>query len=138
MWLSELQKYGTAFTAAGAFFFLLGVLTFFDAAFLAMGNLLFVVGVVCIIGPQRTVVFFTRPAKIRGTIAFVLGIFLILIRWPFTGFIIEAFGILQLFGDFFAVIISFLRSIPVIGPILSHPAIAPTIDRLAGVRVLPV
>lgn len=38
MWLSELQKYGTAFTAAGAFFFLLGVLTFFDAAFLAMGN----------------------------------------------------------------------------------------------------
>ncbi|CDR39293.1 CYFA0S03e01838g1_1 [Cyberlindnera fabianii] len=98
MWLSELQKYGTAFTAAGAFFFLLGVLTFFDAAFLAMGNLLFVVGVVCIIGPQRTVVFFTRPAKIRGTIAFVLGIFLILIRWPFTGFIIEAFGILQLFG----------------------------------------
>lgn len=91
-----------------------------------------------IIGPQKTVSFFSRPAKLRGTVAFAVGIFLILIKRSFLGFIVETFGILQLFGDFFAVIISFLRSVPIIGPVLSHPAVAPVVDRLAGVRVLPV
>lgn len=42
------------------------------------------------------------------------------------------------FSDFFAVIVQFLRSMPYIGPALSHPAVAPIVDRLAGVRVLPV
>ncbi|ODV76379.1 Got1p [Cyberlindnera jadinii NRRL Y-1542] len=138
VWLSEVQKYGVGFTAGGVFFFLLGILTFFDSALLALGNLLFVIGVVLIIGPQKTVVFFTRSTKIRGTIFFVLGIVLILMKWSFVGFIVEAIGILQLFGDFFAVIITFLRSMPIIGPILSNPYIAPTIDRLSGARVLPV
>lgn len=82
--------------------------------------------------------FFTRPQKLRGTIAFAFGIFLILVKWPFIGFMVEGFGILQLFGDFFAVIVSFLRSMPVIGPFLSHPAVAPVVDRLAGVSVLPI
>lgn len=38
VWLSELQKYGVGFTAGGVVFFLLGVVTFFDAALLALGN----------------------------------------------------------------------------------------------------
>ncbi len=61
------------------------------------------------------------------------------------------------FSDFFAVIVSFLRSVPIIGPILSHPVVAPVsfnafhsffmlitnkisqvVDKIAGVRVLPV
>ncbi|KAH3687284.1 hypothetical protein WICPIJ_001746 [Wickerhamomyces pijperi] len=105
MWLSESQKFGVGFTAAG---------------------------------PQKTFTFFTRPQKLRGTIAFCLGIFLILIKWSFFGFLIEGFGILQLFGDFFAVIVTFLRSMPIIGPILSHPVVAPIIDRVAGVSLLPV
>ncbi|ODQ58728.1 hypothetical protein WICANDRAFT_79274 [Wickerhamomyces anomalus NRRL Y-366-8] len=138
VWLTEQQKFGVGFTAGGLVFFLLGIATFFDSALLALGNLLFVIGVVLIIGPQRTVVFFTRPTKIRGSIAFTLGIFLILFKWPFTGFLIESFGILALFGDFFAVIVSFLRSVPIIGPILSHPVVAPVVDKIAGVRVLPV
>lgn len=138
VWLSEVQKYGVGFTAGGVLFFLLGIVALFDSALLALGNLLFVIGVVLIIGPQKTVVFFTRATKIRGTVCFVVGILLILFKWSFVGFIVEAVGILQLFGDFFAVIITFLRSMPFIGPILSHPYVAPAIDRLAGVRVLPV
>jgi hypothetical protein len=125
VWLSELQKYGVGFTAGGVIFFLLGVLTLFDSALLALGNLLFIIGVILIIGPQKTVVFFTRPQKIRGSICFVVGILLILCKWSFFGFIVEAVGILQLFGDFFGVIISFMRQLPVIGPILSHPYVAP-------------
>ncbi|KAK6456943.1 vesicle transport protein [Scheffersomyces xylosifermentans] len=138
IWLSERQKFGVGFTAGGLFFFLFGIMTFFDSGFLALGNILFIIGLVLIIGPQRTTTFFTRPTKIRGTICFVTGIVLILMKRSFFGFIIESFGILGLFGDFFGTIIQFLRSIPYIGDLLSNPLIAPTIDRLAGIDTLPV
>ncbi|KAI5956269.1 GOT1 [Candida jiufengensis] len=110
-----------------------------QSTFLALGNLLFIIGLVLIIGPQRTISFFSRPQKLRGTICFSVGILLILVKWSFLGFLIESFGILGLFGDFFGTIVQFLRSIPYIGDLLSHPFIAPTIDRLAGINnTLPV
>ncbi|CAN6668138.1 protein transport protein Got1p [Trichomonascus vanleenenianus] len=138
MWLSDLQKCGVGFTAAGVFFFGLGVVMFFDSALLAFGNVLFIAGLTLIIGVQKTFYFFARPQKIRGSLCFLLGIVLILLKHSFIGFGIECFGILGLFGDFFGVIVAFLRSLPVVGPLLSHPMVAPTIDRLAGVRILPV
>ncbi|KAK9470507.1 Got1/Sft2-like family-domain-containing protein [Dipodascopsis tothii] len=138
MWLSDVQKAGVGLTAAGCFFLALGVLTFFDASLLAFGNILFVAGLTLIIGARKTVYFFSRRQKIRGTLCFGLGILLILMRRSFVGFTIEFFGILGLFGDFFSVIVAFLRSLPLIGPVLSSPFVAPTIDRLAGIRVLPV
>ena len=95
--------------------------------------MLFIIGITLIIGPQRTIAFFSRATKLRGTICFILGILLILLKYAFIGFILESFGILGLFGDFFGTIVQFLRSIPYIGDVLSHPLIAPTIDRLAGI-----
>lgn len=68
----------------------------------------------------------------------MFGIFLILMKWTITGFIVESLGIAGLFGDFFGAIVQFLRSMPIIGPILSHPAVAPVVDKIAGVSVLPV
>ena len=44
------------------------------------------------------------------------GIVLILLRWPLIGFLIELYGILILFGDFFATIGGFAGNIPVVGP----------------------
>lgn len=124
--------------AVGVIFFGLGVMTFFDAALLAFGNIMFLFGAVLIIGPQRSASFFIQPSKIRGSVCLAVGILLILFKRSFIGFSVELVGILQLFGDFFAVIIAFLRSMPIIGPVLSNPYIAPTVDRLAGVRILPV
>jgi hypothetical protein len=138
IWLSQTQRFGVFFTTAGAFLFFLGVVSFFDAAFLAMANILFIIGIFLIIGTQKTLYFFTRPQKVRGTIAFLIGIILILTKHSFFGFIVETFGILALFGEFFATLVQFLRSLPFIGPVLSHPMVAPVIDRIAGVRVLPI
>jgi hypothetical protein len=42
--------------------------------------------------------FFMRPAKMRGTIPFVIGIVMVLIGWTFFGMVFELFGILNLFG----------------------------------------
>lgn len=113
-------------------------MTLFDLGLLALGNILFLIGIVLIIGPLRTLSFFSRPNKIRGTVCFAVGIILILMKHAFIGFMLELAGILGLFGDFFGTIVQFLRSMPVIGPVLSHPLIAPTIDRLAGIYPLPI
>lgn len=63
-----------------------------------MGNILFLVGITLLLGPQRTFVFFARRNKWRGTLAFWAGVLLILMRWPLVGFAVEMFGIFVLFG----------------------------------------
>lgn len=60
--------------------------------------------------------FFARKQKAKGTAAFFAGLTLILMRWTFIGFIVEAYGIAVLFGDFLGTIAGFARGIPVIGP----------------------
>lgn len=41
-------------------------------------------------------------------------------RWAFFGFIIELYGILVLFGDFFATIAGFAGNIPIVGPYIAR------------------
>ncbi|MCJ1296341.1 Golgi Transport, partial [Xylographa carneopallida] len=117
------------------FFFTGGVVMFFDRAMyipfppleplrsvltparrLAMGNILFLLGLPLIIGPQKTVLFFARRNKLKGTAAFVAGILLILLRWPLVGFCIELYGIGVLFGDFLVTIGGYAGNVPVVGP----------------------
>jgi len=93
-----------------------GVLMFFDRAMLAMGNILFLIGLTIIIGPQKTMAFFARRQKLKGTAAFFGGVALILLRWPLIGFLVELYGIFILFGDFLGTIAGFARNIPIIGP----------------------
>ncbi|BCR90588.1 Got1 family protein [Aspergillus chevalieri] len=116
MWLSENQKVGAVFCSAGGLFLFGGVLMFFDRALLAMGNILFLIGLSLIIGLEKTLAFFTRRQKIKGTIAFASGILLIFLRWPLTGFLVELYGLFILFGDFLITIGQFAGNIPVVGP----------------------
>ncbi|KAF5505994.1 Protein transport protein GOT1 [Colletotrichum siamense] len=116
MWMSDSQKIGVIFCSGGGFFLIGGVMLFFDRAMLAMGNILFLIGLTIIIGPQKTLLFFARKQKAKGTAAFFGGLALILLRWPLIGFCIELYGIMVLFGDFLGTIAAFARNIPVIGP----------------------
>lgn len=120
---------------------------FFDRAMLAMGNvsssiqggtslihanaraiqILFLIGLTIIIGIQKTVVFFARRQKLKGTAAFAAGITLILFKWPFIGFIVELYGLFVLFGDFLSTIGGFAGNIPVVGPY-----IAAFLQRISG------
>ena len=45
---------------------------------------------------------------------------LILLRWPLVGFLIEMYGIIVLFGDFFSTISGFVANIPVVGPYIQQ------------------
>ncbi|KAI9096069.1 vesicle transport protein [Phlyctochytrium arcticum] len=137
MWLTDTQKIGVGLTAFGLAFMLLGVILFFDGGLLAIGNVLFLGGLTLVIGLQKTFLFFARPEKLRGTLCFLGGIVLVFARWPVIGMAVEAFGFVNLFGDFFPVVIGFLRKIPFIGTLLNAPGISRVVDRIVGSK-LPV
>lgn len=44
------------------------------------------------------------------------GIMLILLRWALVGFVVEAYGIGVLFGDFLLTISGYVGNVPVVGP----------------------
>lgn len=88
-----------------------------------MGNALFLVGVMLIIGPRRAVRFFFQRRKAKGSAFFFAGMALVLLGVPVMGMAAEAFGFVNLFGDFFPVVVGFLRRMPVVGNVLSLPGV---------------
>lgn len=121
--VSDFRKIGIGLTAFGLAFTSLGVVLMFDKGLLAMGNVLFLSGVMMIIGPQRSVKFFFQKKKARGSCFFFAGMALVLLRSPVIGILIEAWGFINLFGDFFPIVLSFLRRVPILGNILCTPPI---------------
>lgn len=105
--------------STGILFLTLGTVLLFDRPLLSMGNLLFLLGLLIIIGPSKTVLFFARPQKLKGTAAFTVGIVLILLRWTFVGFVVELYGVWVLFGDFLGTVAGFAGSVPVVGPYIA-------------------
>ena len=60
MGLDDNQKIGVGLISLGIGFIFLGVILFFDAAMIAIGNILFLVGLCFSIGVKRTLSLFTR------------------------------------------------------------------------------
>ena len=87
---------GAVITAVGAFFTFIGILMFFDRGFLTFGNILFIFGIILVIGISQSFEFFFQKKRIAGCIFFFLGILLILCKYTFIGFLIEGFGFINL------------------------------------------
>jgi len=107
------------------------VMLFFDRGLLAIGNLAFLAGITLIIGVRKTGRWLVQREKLRGTICFLGGMGLVLLGWAFVGLILEAFGFVNLFGNFFPVILAILTRLPVIGSILNLPLISRLTQRFA-------
>jgi len=56
----------------------------------------------------------------------------VLIGWPVIGMFFEAFGIVNLFGNFFPIILAFLRRVPGLSVLLNAPYVSRVLDKLAG------
>ncbi|GLH01853.1 hypothetical protein R5R35_003623 [Gryllus longicercus] len=130
--ITDVQKIGVGLAGFGVFFLFLGVLLLLDKALLALGNILFICGLACVIGLERTFRFFFQTHKLRGSAGFFGGIFLVLLGWPLIGMLLETYGFVLLFSGFFPVAINFLRRVPVLGTLLNLPGIRGIVDRLAG------
>ncbi|RNA02355.1 vesicle transport GOT1B-like [Brachionus plicatilis] len=127
---TDLQKIGIGLSGFGLFFLTLGMLLLFDKGLLAIGNILFISGISLIIGLERTVKFFFGPQKLKGSVFFFGGVFIVLIGWPLIGILIELYGFIYLFGGFLPVVVSFLRRIPFIGTLFSLPGIKQLMDKI--------
>uniref|UniRef100_A0A6B2LR74 Vesicle transport protein n=1 Tax=Arcella intermedia TaxID=1963864 RepID=A0A6B2LR74_9EUKA len=135
--MSDNQKIGAFLTLFGVIFTFLGVVLFFDRGLLAIGNIAFLIGITMIIGPTKTRKWLMQKSKRAGTACFLGGILLVLWGWTFFGLIIEIFGFINLFGNFFPIAFAFMRRIPVIGHILNLPGVSQIVDKIIG-NSLPV
>lgn len=150
--ITDLQKIGVGLAGFGIAFLFLGVLMIFDKGLLAIGNvssfffqgekplnwekfpfqILFISGLGCVIGPERTFRFFFQRHKARASVAFFGGIAVVLLGYPIIGMVLESYGFFLLFSGFFPVAVNFLRRVPVLGQILNAPGISRLVDRIAG------
>ena len=102
-------------TGFGVFFFVMGIIMFLDRGLLAIGNMLFLAGIPMLIGVSRTMRFFFQWGKAKGTGCFLAGIAILLYGYTLLGIIVELFGFVNLFGDFFPTVKTTLCSLPFVG-----------------------
>jgi Got1/Sft2-like family len=112
------RKLGFMLLASGISISFLGFALFMNKTLLRLGNLLIIVGVPMILGPSRTVSYFVQAEKMRATTCLALGILLVFLGHPIFGIILEVFGLLNLFGNMFPILMVFVKQMPVIGPLL--------------------
>ena len=82
----------------------LGVLFFFDRAFLMLVS--------------ETFIFFAR--KIKGSLALGIGLIFIIIKWKFIGTICQLYGIFQFFKTYAVQFLSYFEWVPFIGPYITQ------------------
>lgn len=135
--MDDQRKIGVGLTGFGALFIFLGVLFFFDKGLLAMGNLMFLSGVSLTIGFRSTLSFFTKRRNYKGSSAFLGGLLLVISGWTFFGFILEMYGFVLLFRDFFPTVLMFLRRVPGLGYVLNLPFVKNVLNKVAKNESLP-
>ena len=106
------RKTGLIMCAAGTMATMLGISLFFEKNLIRVGNILLVLGAPIVVGPARASRYVLAPAKLRATLVFAFGFFLILSGRPLLGICVEAFGFLNLFGNLFPMLGVMLRSLP--------------------------
>jgi len=117
----QYEEIGIGLVGFSILFSFLGVILFFDRGLLALGNIFFLTGVGLLLGWQSMWQLFTKKANLKGSVPFFIGLFLLFVRWPVAGIIMELYGSFVLFSGYGPPIQAFLYQIPIIGWILQYP-----------------
>lgn len=113
------KRIGLMLLGAGTVVTMLGISLFFNKTLMRLGNLLFIAGVPMTLGPTKVVGYFWQPQKARATACLGFGIFLVFVGWPVFGIVLEVFGLLNLFGNLFPVVLAVAKQMPIVGTILN-------------------
>ncbi|KAF1741818.1 hypothetical protein MXB_564, partial [Myxobolus squamalis] len=91
--------------------------------------ILMVSGIFIIMGFYKTYRLLFTFEKLKGTLCFLLGFVLVILKWSFIGMVLELIGIFLLFGHiisyfkisgFIPIMLSFMNKIPVLGWIIDY------------------
>ena len=110
--MNDTEVIGLGMLGIGSFFFVLGILLLLDRALLTMSNILILLGITVLMKPNGFYSFVTQKGRAQGSIAFFLGIFLVICKLPLPGIICEVTGAYWLFGGFWPMLLSLLLKIP--------------------------
>lgn len=122
------RKTGLIMMGAGAALTMLGVSLFFEKNLIRLGNLLLVTGSPIVVGPARAARYLADPSKLRGSLVFTLGFFLVLSGHPLLGIVVELFGFFNLFGNLFPLLGAMISRLPFISALNGGPGLSPDLD----------
>lgn len=116
MYLAVKKSYASIFMLIGIGVYLFGVVIGFDRWCLLLGSTLFLVGAAYSAGGLTLGLFFIKPTKIKGSVCFFFGYFLLVLGWGMIGGLVQVAGIYYLFRDFIPQLYASAKYIPGIGP----------------------
>ena len=112
------RKTGLMLLVSGFSVTFLGITLFFNKTIIRLGHLLCIAGVLLSMGLSQTIQYFVQPEKLRATICLGIGVFLVFIGSPLFGIALELFGILNLFGNMFPIVMIMIKQMPIVGTML--------------------
>lgn len=116
MYLAVKKSYASILMLLGIGLYLFGLILFFDRFSLLLGSTLFLIGAGYSAGVGTLSLFFIKPTKLKGSLCFFFGYFLLLLSWGILGGVVQMIGIYYLFRDFLPQIYASSKYIPGIGP----------------------
>jgi len=113
------KQLGGFLLAIGFFLSIMGMMLFFEGNLLRLGNICIIVGIPLLIGPDRVRGFFMKQSRIQASIITSIGIILVFAGKPRLGILCEVFGLLNLFGNMFPLLLALAKRFPIVGDIIS-------------------
>ncbi|CAJ1379243.1 unnamed protein product [Effrenium voratum] len=130
---------GSSLCGIGVLCVTLGVFLLFDRTLLALGNVAFLFGLALLLGPTKAFKFFFRKEKWKGTTGYFVGIAIIIVGWPFVGFLTEMYGIWKLFAAFLPNVLASLKmTVPGAATVLNMWPLSSLCNLINDQRRLPV
>ncbi len=116
---SDTNKIGIFLVLTGVICYILSLVLIFDRSLAIIGNLAFIVGIYCLIGFVGTLSFFTKKGKLKGSVLFFGGFFVILMGITILGIPLQLYGLFVMFRSFLPFLFDWAMSAPGVGPVLS-------------------
>ena len=115
--MGEVQRIGTNLFWFGFVIFLVGFITM-KPRILVSSNIQIFLGLLLSNGFQQFFRYLFKVERLKGTILFIVGMVLVILKMMLPGAICELVGGYWLFGGFLPIVFSFLGKVPIISRLI--------------------